>query len=254
MNDRFVLALLDPRQPVPDGLNDGAAHPPGNRFDVYRNNVVHSLVAAVRTGFPVVTRLIGRGNMDRLAGRFVRAHPPSDPLMMYYGAHFPGFLATARQVAHLPYLPDIARLELAIRRSYHARDADPITPEHLSQIPTRTLMRATLTFAPAVRLVRSDWPIHDIWRADTGHQSLKPAPEARPEAQEVLITRPEFDPRPQVLPPGGAHWVEHLMAGASIETALDAALRETPQFDMAAPLTLLLLGGALLSLVERERP
>lgn len=252
LTDKFALALLDPKQKVPDGLFDGAAQPAGRRFNVYRNNIAVSLTEALRIGFPVVSKLIGRQNMDGLAGIFLRAHPPTSPLMMQYGADFPDFLAGTAQLAHLGYLPDIARLELAIRRSYHAGDAVAIAPECLGEITTQAMMRATFTMAPTVQLVRSDWPIFDIWRNNTDENVPKPQAGVRAGvragAQDVLVTRPDFDPLPQLLPPGGAAWITGLMNGLNVEEALDAALTETPGFDLTTPLTLLLQGGALTSL------
>jgi len=248
--DLFTTALLDPGQPVPDGLVDATAQPTGVRFSVYRNNVAVSLTEALRTGFPVITRLIGQQNMDGLAGIFLRAHPPTDPLLMHYGAAFPEFLAGTRQLAHLGYLPDIARLELAIRRSYHAGDAAAIDPALLGGLPTEELMQATLTLAPSVRLVRSVWPIHDIWLFNTDDDAPKP----QTGAQDVLITRPGFDPLPRLLPQGGAVWIEGLMAGQTIGAAFDTALAEHPQFDLTATLTLMIRGNALISLTKRDMP
>lgn len=245
--DLFAQALLDPVRPVPEGLGDGRAQAAGRRFDVYRNNIAVSLNEALRVGFPVITKLIGEQNMAVLGGAYFRAHPPSTPVMMLYGADFPGFLADTAQLAHLGYLPDIARLELAIRRAYHAGDADPVRPEHLARIPAQALLRVGFTFAPAVQVLRSDWPIHDIWQFATFDNAAKP----QQVAQDVLITRPEFDPAPQLLPPGGAIWINALMAGQNIGDALDLALAEAPGFDMTAPLALLLQGGALSSLTDK---
>ena len=251
MTRGFFPALLDPHQPVPKALQDAQARPAGRRFDVYRNNVAHSLRESLRLGFPVVTRLLGRENMDRVSGVFLRVHPPSDARMMYYGAKFPEFLASAPQVSHMAYLADVARLELAIRRAYHAGDATPMPREHLSARPPEALVQATFRFAPAVQVLRSDWPVLDIWNgADT--------PDAR--AQDVLITRPGFDPIAQALPLRGAAWVLGLMAGMTIGEALEAAEAEKQcldigldmgfdmGLDMGKTLTLLLLGGALVSL------
>jgi len=236
---RFFPALMDPGHPVPDGLQDGQARPAGRRFDVYRNNVAHSLITALQVGFPTVTRLLGPENMNRVAREFSRAHPPSNPRMMFYGAAFPAFLNDLKQLNHMEYLADLAQLELAMRRAYHAGDAAAMPSERLAEIPPQDLLQAKVSLAPAVQVIRSDWPILDIW---------DDAQTAQSKAQDVLITRPAFDPVAQPLPPGGATWILALMRGDSIGDALDAASAQTPQFDMGGPLTLLLLGGALVSL------
>ncbi|MFT7596039.1 MAG: hypothetical protein ACI8R4_003373 [Paracoccaceae bacterium] len=240
----FNTALLDPSHPVPDGLHDGAARPAGRRFDVYRNNVAVSLTEAIRTGFPVITKLLGRENIDGLAGIFLRAHPPTSPVLIQYGQAFPDFLASTDQLAHLGYLADVARLELAIRRSYHAADAPPIAPDAFAALPPERLMDTTMHLAAAVQIIRSNWPIYDIWRFNTHEDAPKPSPVA----QDVLITRPEFDPAPHLLPAGGAAWITALAKGQNIGAALETAATEDPDFDLAVPLALLLQGGAVTSL------
>jgi len=240
----FRAALMDARRPAPEGLTDAAERPAGRRFDVYRNNVAASLSAALRDGFPAVASLLGQDNMAGVAALFLRAHPPTSPRLMLYGEAFPGFLAGLDQLSHLGYLPDVARLELALRHSYHAADAAPIDSGLLAQAPPETLLSARLTLAPALRLLRSRWPVHDIWRF-----AIEPgAPKPRAVAQDVLITRPAFDPEPHPLPPGAASWITALMDGLNWETAEDLARAEAPGFDAAAPLALLLQGGAITEL------
>ncbi len=245
----FRAALLDPEKAAPLDLTDAYSRPAGRRFDVYRNNVAVSLTEALHTGFPVIAKLLGPQNMDGLAGIFLRQHPPSSPLMMHYGAAFPDFLANMEQLAHLGYLADTARLELAIRRAYHAADADPLPAETLAALAPDQLLAATVTFAPAVQLIRSPWPIHDIWRFNTEPDAPKP----RAQAQDVLITRPEFDPIPALLPPEGADWIDALMRGGRIGDAHDSVLANVPDFNLADPLALLLQGNAITSL-STERP
>ena len=240
----FTRALMDAGQAVPDGLTDHLAQPAGRRFSVYRNNVAVSLTEAMHSAFPVITKLLGKQNMDGLAGIYLRLHPPSSPLMMFYGAHFPEFLEGMEQLKHLGYLGDTARLELALRRAYHAADAIPIAPEALGTLTPDTLMNTRLTLAPAVQVLRSSWPVHGLWRYNTEDSAPKP----EPQAQDVLITRPEFDPIPQVLPPGGAVWIRALMGGAAVGEALEQATAEDETFDLGATLALLLQGGAITGL------
>ncbi|MCV3270437.1 HvfC/BufC N-terminal domain-containing protein [Roseobacter sinensis] len=237
---RFRGALLDPTQAVPEGLLDGADQPAGRRFAVYRNNVVVSLTEALQVAFPLVYKLLGAQTFARLAGIYVRAHPPSSPLMMHYGAALPGFLETFEPLAHLGYLADCARLDLALRAAYHAADAPALAPERLQCAP-EALVGMSLALHPATRIVRSRWPLYDIWRLNNEADAPKP----RAVAQDVLITRPEFDPSPHLLPEGGALWLESLASGQTFGAAHDTALAAVPDFDLAQALTLALQTSAL---------
>ncbi len=244
--DLFVYALLTPTHPVPDGLSDAANRPAGRRFSVYRNNVAVSLTEAMHQAFPVITKLLGAQNMDGLAGLFLRQHPPTSPLIMHYGDAFPQFLAGMQQLSHLGYLPDVARLELAMRQSYHAADSTPIAPEALAIDPD-LLMQATVTFAPAMQVIPSDWPIYGIWQFNM----IDGAPQPGGDPETVLITRLEFDPIPNALPAGGAEWIAALQAGATIGAAHAQTTTTHPDFDLGTTLALLLQGGALTSLTTK---
>ncbi|MVO16924.1 DNA-binding domain-containing protein [Parasedimentitalea huanghaiensis] len=241
---QFTRAMMDASIPVPEGLMDAQSRPAGRRFDVYRNNVAVSLTEAMHAAFPVIAKLLGRENMDGLSGLYLRAHPPSSPLMMFYGEHFPDFLAAMEQLNHLGYLPDVARLELSMRRSYHAADSVPIDPEKLAQLSPDALMQTEVKFAPSMQVIASPWPIFDIWRYNTQDGAAKPDGVA----QDVMITRPEFDPAPHLLPPGGAAFIVALQRGQDIGSAHEAALAKTPEFDLGATFTLLLQGGVILKL------
>lgn len=243
----FHTALLDPAVATPAGLQDADAQPAGRRFSVYRNNVAVSLTEAMHQAFPVITKLLGPKNMDGLSGLFLRKHPPSSPLIMFYGDAFPDFLAGMEQLSHLGYLPDVARLELALRRAYHAADSQAAPADALA-VPPEDIMQAQLRFAPSMQVQQSDWPVVSIWRFNTEDNAPKP----EVEAQDVLITRPEFDPAPHVLPKGGAHWIAGLQAGQTIGGAFEETATHFPEFDLGATLALLLQGGAITSVtIER---
>lgn len=238
MNRGFSAALLDPNHPAPPGLLNPDGRPATKRFNVYRNNVAVGLADALELSFPVLRQLLGTDFFRAMAGLFLRQHPPRSPMMMFYGAAMPDFLAGFPPVAHLPYLPDIARLELAIRQTYHAADADRFDGTRLGRLSPDVLMQARLHFAPAVQLVRSDWPVHAIWLANTDPSAPKPSAGA----QAVLITRPNYDPALHPLSLAAAQVVDLLMHGNSFAMALTAA---PPDFDLGGLLTLLLSQGAI---------
>lgn len=237
----FVQSLLDPDAAVPDGLVNPDGAKAAKRFDVYRNNVAHSLTEALETAFPVIVKLVGAANFKVLAGVYLRRHPPLSALMMHYGAEMPDFLAGFEPVKSLLYLADVARLELALRESYHAADATPLNPNELQAMPAERLMASRVTFAPAVRLVRSRWPVHSIWA-----RNMDSGPKPGTLGENVLITRPEFDPVMTVLPPGGGSFIAGLIKGETFGAALDTATAAAPEFDLSATLGALLAGGAIL--------
>jgi hypothetical protein len=241
MQTEFAAALLDPDAAVPLGLVDPLGRSSAKRFSIYRNNVAASLTRVLEAAFPVVRKLVGDVFFGAMAGEFLRRHPPRTRMMMLYGAEFAPFLAGFPPVAHLGYLPDIARLEQAIRESYHAADAVPVDPGVLVGLGAQALPATRFEFAPTVRLVRSSWPIHAIWQANA-----KDGPTPTPGAEDVLILRPEFDPGPYLLPIGGGELMTGLMAGLPLGQALEAAGKET---DLAAILTLLLRQGAITKVI-----
>jgi hypothetical protein len=238
----FRAALLDPRRAAPEGLVGPDGGPPGKRFDVYRNNVTMALGEALEVAFPVLVKLLGEDFFRPMAREFLRAHLPESPVLMFYGAAMPGFLEAFPPARQWGYLPDVARLELALRQTYHAADTQPLDPQALA-IPPGRLMAARIGIAPAVRVLASAWPIHAIWRANMVPGA--PAPEMR--AEEVLVGRPGMDPAPWLLPPGGADFVAALAAGQTLGAALEAA---GEGFDAGAALQALLAAGAMTTITE----
>lgn len=241
----FRSALLDGAQPHPHGLSDGKGRPAGRRYNVYRNNVAVSLTEALESGFPATAKLIGAENFRNIAGLYLRQSPPDSPRMMLYGKGFGDFLDGFAPLAKYPYLGDVARLEFALRESYHAADSIPIDPAALGIAPEQ-LMASTLSLAPSLRLLRSPYPVVALWRYNM--EPRAPKPDAV--AQDALILRAEFDPAPHVLPEGGAAFVTALLRGETLGAAYEAGLAVTDLFDLSAMLTLLLGGNAIISLKE----
>ncbi|MEM9437199.1 MAG: DNA-binding domain-containing protein [Pseudomonadota bacterium] len=233
-------AILGSERPVPAGLSDGQGRAAGKRFDVYRNNVAVSLTEALVTAFPTIHGLVGDAFFRAMAGVFLRQHPPSSPLMMFYGAQMPDFLRRFEPAASLPYLPDAARLDLALRHAYHAQDVTPLPREALD-IPPEALMDARLGLAPATQIIRSPYPLYDIWQLQRG------GPKPGKGAQDVLVSRPAYDPVVDALPPGAPGLLEALQKGQTVEAAVDASGID-PETALAPTISLALQRGLFTTL------
>lgn len=234
----FHMAMRQPDRPIPSGLKDAKGQTAGRRFNVYRNNVATSLMDALESGFPVIARLLGDQNFRNIARDFQWNAPPATPLMMHYGNGFPEFLEDHPALARFPYLGDVARLELALRQSYHAADSTAIDPPQL-QHPD--LINARFELAPTVHIISSLWPVLGIWRFNTQAGAEKP----QAKAEHVLITRPEFDPIPEGITKGDATLIRSLMADETLSDALAAAQGAEPEHDFSRILGRLLTGQAI---------
>ena len=229
----FATGLLDPAHPAPQGLVGPTGAPAGKRYDVYRNNVAVSLADALETAFPAIRKLVGDEFFRAMAGVYLRAHPPASPLMMHYGQELPAFLAAFAPVTHLPYLPDVARIELAVRQAYHAADATPLTGEDIGALPEADLPGLRFAAAPAAHLLASAYPAASIWQANLRGGAAGQA------AEVALVTRPGFDPVVDALSPDDAAIAQALLTGKTLAHAAELG-------DVGPVLGLLLQRQALL--------
>jgi hypothetical protein len=220
----FIAALTDPDRDCPSDLLGKADKRPQKRFNVYRNNVMVSLVEALRGAFPITQRLMGEEFFLTLARDYASHHLPQSPVMFRYGESFPSYLKEQKSLARYPYLADIARLEKARTFAYHAADAQSLTIEALQELGDADFDAVRLTLHPSLHCVPSLYPIVSIWRNETLQQD---SPVTLERAETALIIRPEWDVCVYALP---SHFGKVLQALADQQT-LGAALDNHPLND-----------------------
>jgi hypothetical protein len=231
---------------LPTGLTAAAPDEAARRFAVYRNNVAHGLIAALRARFPVVERLVGADFFAAMARLFVEAHPPASPLLMHYGTALPGFLERFPPVSHLPYLPDVARLELARGRAYHAGDTPPLSLDRLAAAAAAGADRLRLTLHPSVTLLASRWPFIRIWTANQPGSVSTRVSGTGPE-QGLVARRGIEEVTVRALPIAEFRFLAALEAGHAFGAATAGALVDAPDFDPAQPLARLITDGLVIA-------
>ncbi len=223
----FSEALLNAEHPVPEDMVDPKGRPAGKRFNVYRNNVVSSLSDALAEAYPVVQKLVGEKFFQAMAGVFVRQHPPQSPILFRFAPEFPDFLAAFPPVAKLAYLPDVARLEQARTRSYHAADANPIDGAALATLSPEQMTSAHLVLHPSLQIISSAFPILAIWQKNIDSPEI----DIPPNGQDVLIARPHSQIELHQLPAGAAVFLGSLASGKSLGETIEACAN-IPGFDL----------------------
>jgi hypothetical protein len=234
LQKRFSLALLDRTREMPSGIRAAGHDRADRRFNVYRNNVFVSLTEALVARFPVCHALVGDEFFRAMARVFIELSPPRSPILMTYGDDFPNFVDTFPPAHPVPYLGDVARLEAALTRAYHAADASPLTVDELASLTPCRWEQIHVELHPSVQIVTSPYPIVSIWEAHI-------RPDDHPiidgsMAEDALVARPDFEVEIHRLPPGAAVFLSVLLTGASLRAAADAAVAD-PRFDLITTLS-----------------
>ncbi|WP_246226146.1 DNA-binding domain-containing protein [Chelativorans xinjiangense] len=246
----FTPPLLDPEVEEPGliaGPNGKAAK---KRYNVYRNNVTVSLINALADTFPATQRIVGEEFFRAMARIHVRQSPPASPLLFEYGRGFADFIEGFEHARALPYLADVARMERVWLDAYHAADAAPLKPDALASIPPERLGQATFAAHPAARVVRSRFPAVTIFALNRQDGPVGRLETAEPE--DGLVTRPQLEVFVRRLPPGGAVFLESLMAGKPLGKAVAVALEDDERFDPAANIAGMLEAGAFTAVAVSE--
>ena len=190
---------------------------------VYRRNVLANLHDALAAAYPVVRRLVGHAFFREAAERFARGHASTSGDLHGFGAAFGDFLADYPHAAGLDYLADVARLEWAVARAFHAADPGQVDFARLAAIPEAERVRVRFLLQAGARLIASEFPIAAIWEAN--QPGREGTPQRTSGAERVLVHRDGFAVRVREL--GALEWrfLEALAAGSSMETlAEDDAL------------------------------
>jgi hypothetical protein len=245
----FSVALLDPETATPANLIRPDGHRADRRFAVYRNNVAVSLIDTLRASFPVTCKLVGEEFFRAMTSEYIRVEIPKSPILSEYGDSFPKFISNFGPARELPYLPDVAALELAWTQSYHAADAS--SPFSIEGLYGSEAVEAICLFHPSVRLVRSISPVGTIW---LGHQSEPFTPPTEWNPEFVMLARPDVEVVLHLLEEADCIFTERLHRGEKIEGAAIAALGSAASFDPGACLVKLLRAGAITSIQLHDHP
>lgn len=220
----------------------------------YQSNA-HMLAERVLVAaYPVVTAILSPESMGQLARALWHRHPPVRGDLARWGADLPGFIAASPQLAELPWLADVARIEWALHAAATAADAPaPADLASLALLTTHDPDQLTLTLAAGTTCLALDWTATRIVLAHLAETEAAPVtaralavnaalPQAVAELGDVwavaqpeqaLVWRPGPSPMGRPLCRVAADGEAGLLASLQAGQSLLAALQDSP-LDWAA--------------------
>jgi len=187
------------------------------RLDIYRHNLRSNWRGALQSAYPVVLALVGAAFFNEAADRYSDAAPSRSGDLHRFGGGFAGFLAAYPYAAALAYLPDVARLEWAWHESFDAAEHGMLDFDSLACVAPERHGELRFRLHPAVRLVRSDYPILAIWRANQEGRAADERVDLGAGGERVLVHRGDRDPRLLALEEADWNFLSSLELGRTLE-------------------------------------
>lgn len=220
------------------------------RLAIYKNNVYASLLSVMSDLYPAVVKTVGNDFFNAIARVYLSQHPPRSANLILLGHDFPGFLETFAPTESLPYLPDVARIDLACHQAYHAKDAEPLSARDFAGLDINVLSGCRLDIHPSARLINSRFACFSIWNLSGDTQSEVNAD--NPES--VLVIRPGMEVNTYSLTSGSYQFVRGLLSGDTLEQALNAGIQSEESFNPAAAIQFLIQSGLATKITGDQCP
>lgn len=232
------------------------------RFAIYQNNVFYSLRAALAELYPTIKKLVGEEFFNGTADAYIRAYPPQQPAMVYFGLDFSDFLSQFKHTQNMAYLSDIASLEVARHKAYHASDVEILDKKKFAGIEATVFERSQLELHPSVQIISSIFPIFTIWQSNLDEANLDEANLAENtsddeeialnEPQWLIVVRCEYEVRVFNVDHGTYLFYHDLLNQEPVYNAAQHAQDRHTDFDISAAIVLGINNGFFTKLILND--
>jgi Putative DNA-binding domain len=162
-------------------------------FTIYKGSITASLNRALREIYPVCNRLTGDSFFNAMGKEYMCDTPSRSADLANYGEDFPNFIASFKHTANLPYLADVAKLEWAWHRAFHAADETGLDTGRLAEVQENDQGRIVFKLPLSASLISSEFPILHIWQVNQDDYPGDQTVNLNEGAIELIIWRKGYD-------------------------------------------------------------
>jgi len=221
---RLAGLILAPASVDHEAAADFVRRPPrgtkADRLGAYANGYPARLREALEEAYPALRHLLGADTFGEVTRRYRRVVPAGGWDLAGVGRDLPAFLEDDEAARDLPFAADLAHLEWAVQRAFHAHLSPSLPADAFAALATSPAWERTrLRWQAGVAVVESAWPIRALWDArKTPRESIDLELRDRPEA--VCVYRVGLRVACEVIDPRHAAVLRRLLDGDALGTAL----------------------------------
>ncbi|MFW2372301.1 MAG: putative DNA-binding domain-containing protein [Gammaproteobacteria bacterium] len=172
---------------------------PQQQIAICRDSVFGSLSLALSQIYPVCRKLVGDEFFDFMATQYIKKHYSVSPDLADFGKQLAIFIEAFKPLSELVYLADVARLEWAWHKAFHAVDYGLLDIYQLAQVPETDQPSLLFMLPPGSELISSIYPIDVIWLANQGQNKHDQVISLDQGGVKLLVWRKQYDMRIDTL-------------------------------------------------------
>ena len=141
-----------------------------DNLSIYNNNITQNLKSVLKHTYQNTQKLIGDECFAQIATEYVFNNPATSGNLDDYGAGFCDFIYQ-KLSSKLPYVKDIAKIEWMLQLSMNENDNFTDNSTLLSSLTPDELAELRPKLHPSVNMLKSNYPIYQIWQLLIGKSS-----------------------------------------------------------------------------------
>jgi hypothetical protein len=227
-SERFDAATVE-------GILPRGGQPPSERLAIYNEQYWYRLLTVLQENYPLVARLLGYWEFNRIATDYLHLHPSRAPYLEGLPWGFPAFLKSRYGQAECGIGAADARLirsaeiDLAAFRAFHAPGLEPLDPRRLSPEAVECLGTRPLILQPWLTLVEEEEGLVECRRLVLeGHSGL---PDIEIGKNHWAALRRDGAVAWTSLSPTRFRLLSLLSQGETLERACDIVAEQLPEME-----------------------
>lgn len=158
-----------------------------------------------------------------MAARYVDNYPSQAPSLDDYGAHLAQFCSAFTPLQDLPYIADLAKLEWAWHRAFHAADEKGVALEALNRFSPEQQTNIQFKLKKSLSCFQFNYPISEIWTMNRDLTPLKTI-DISSGGERVIIWRNEYQVHVDVLTELEDTFLKGIKKGQTLGTIYESLL------------------------------
>jgi hypothetical protein len=208
---------------------------PAEQLEIYRQQFWLRHTAALLEDYPGVSGILGQAQWEALAESYLSEIPPQGWTLRDLGASLAEHVARREQTPDQALCVDMARLEWAYTEVFDAAESPALDASKLESIPQSAWETAVIALAPALRVLKLQYPVAELRRElrasqDDPHGAPVAIPAPDPHHLVVFRSPSRVLRYVRVDAPAG-----ELLRQLQLETPLTAACERVAEMDTDWP-------------------